>query len=509
VAEPWEQGESIFAAVTATPAAAAEPAPLPDDAPRDPSTIAWGPGAWEGVATRHIGGAEPRGIRARLRRLVRRGDDDGPDGAVALLRQLAEHPSDAHRLALYRLGQRDDLLHRIDPILERVAADRELLAALAPHARWLITEARHRGPVKLGVALLGASGDSRDADMLIALARHDEFTLYCCVAVQNLLGDATDALWEIARTAPGWGKIEAVQRLTALVEDRPDIRRWLLVDGCRNAIMDEYLAYPCATAGGLAAALEEDVDDPLLDGACTIVAALCEGGPAEDLDDYADADVALDRLLGRLESRCTTLERLDTVVRIARRGSMAPERRERARRILADPAWPDRLHAAFASGDARLRGLAWEAAPEVGADLWDAGFDRLTAEPLDAALVWMLMSRGTPERRRRVVTWAEAHLPLDALATGPDEHLFPAADVREPANALAFVVQELGREVHSGPLVAAALRSPVVSIRNAALDAVEATPRAGWGPAVERALAQLAADEPRDDVRARVTALHG
>ena len=55
----------------------------------------------------------------------------------------------------------------------------------------------------------------------------------------------------------------------------------------------------------------------------------------------------------------------------------------------------------------------------------------------------------------------------------------------------------------SAPLVAAALLSPVVFIRNGALRALAQTAPADWGEPVEAALCRLVDVEPTDDVRSR------
>jgi hypothetical protein len=440
------------------------------------------------------------------------------------------------------LAQDPDILQQVDPVLDRIVRERSLLPQIAPHARWLITVARHRGPTKLGIALLGVCGDRQDIELIKPFAAHDEFTLYCSVAFKNLMKDPVDALWEAAKAADGWGKIQAVERLAPLVGDCPDVRRWLLVDGCANAVMNEYLGYACATAGGLADALNGDVDEALLDGACTIVSALCVGGPAKDLAHYADGPLVIERLLDLLGERCTTLTRLDTVIAIRRRlrddsrhaeSDDADGRRlhtvseEQARQIefgwtdglrtrlvaacdafLARPEWPDRVRAAFSAGDRRGEWLAWQIAPDVGVDLWDEAFAQLSTRPLDEGLVFRLVHVGDRARKQRVITWAEANLPLHLVSTGPREHFFPEDDVRDVNEALTYVVQEMrDGEVYSEPLVAAAIRSPVISTRNQGLNAVQARSRREWGSAVETAVRRLASDEPTEKVRARVTAL--
>ena len=537
---PWQGGESILEAVRRIASDPSSRAELPDEPPRDPSKLSWSAGSSDGVATHHTDlGAEPSGGR-RLRLPGR--SRDPVDEIHARLVALSRHDRDHDRRALYRLAQRPDILQFVDPVLERIVGEPSLVPQLATHARWLITVARHRGPAKLGIALLGACGEPDDIELIKPFAAHDEFTLYCSVAFTNLVEDPVDGLWEAAKAAGGWGKIQAVERLAPLVGDRPDVQRWLLVDGCANAVMNEYLAYTCATAGGLAAALNGDVDDALLDGACTIVSALCVDGPAEDLAHYEDGPLVIERLVDLLQERGTTLSRLDTAIVIRRRlrddsghaeSDDADGRPLRAvseaqahqielgwteglrsrlvaacGALLARPEWPDRVRVAFSSGDRRDEWLAWQIAPEVGVDLWDEAFAQLEARPLDEGLVSRVVHVRDRARRQRVIAWAEANLPLHLVSTGPQKHLFPEEDVRDVNQALAYVVQEMrDGEVYSEPLVAAAIRSPVISTRNVGLNALQTRSRGEWGSGVETAVRQLASDEPTERVRARVRAL--
>ena len=62
---------------------------------------------------------------------------------------------------------------------------------------------------------------------------------------------------------------------------------WLLREGFRNEVMNEYLAHLAATTGDLyTALLDPEPDEALLDGAGGIIDALCAAGGAS-LDGYA------------------------------------------------------------------------------------------------------------------------------------------------------------------------------------------------------------------------------
>ncbi len=87
--------------------------------------------------------------------------------------------------------------------------------------------------------------------------------------------------------------------------------------------------------------------------------------------------------------------------------------------------------------------LSWELSNAVGVDLWDVGFRRLLHEPLDAGMVFRLVSVSDADRQRRVIDWAEAHLPLAEIATGAANDLFQFGAAGTSAGALHYVVQEM------------------------------------------------------------------
>lgn len=144
---------------------------------------------------------------------------------------------------------------------------------------WLAATATERGPVKLGIALLGVAGVGDAAGLLRTLGAHDEFTLYAVVAFGNGTEDGGESeIWALATVVDGWGRIHCVERLRHTSD--PAIRRWILRTGFRNSVMYEYLAYTAATTGGLLAALRgDDIDRELLDAAGEIIEALVMGGP--------------------------------------------------------------------------------------------------------------------------------------------------------------------------------------------------------------------------------------
>ncbi len=528
---PWEQGSPILQRIRDWNGS--QPLELPDEEPASVDKVRFASGAWDGILTTHMGASgeheEAKFVHDVLNALI----------------TLVRSDDERSRRDLYRLSLDQSIVPYADAFIEELSRQREFgPESLRVHARWLVHTATHREPLKLGVLLLGLSGTAEDIDDLITISRHDEFTLFAAIAVANILDDPTDAWWAMARSVHGWGKVHLVERLCGRVEDRPDIRDWLVRHGCNNEIMPEYLACCCARAGHMAEALDaDDPDEEWLDGACLIFRALLNGGPAEDIDSYEDGVDVATSLIDHLTTRCESLNRLEVVAALhdwlevpeSREPSPAPvlseggdqndrwARREalgwttwtrmelaaRCRDILGRVEWRERVVLGYSSNDNYQRSLAWSLAPRVGVDLWEAGYERLKTDPLDSHLYWDLMRTEDRDRLRRVIAFAETNLPLGEIASGPSTALGLGPAYRAHG-CLDFIVQEMRREgVFSALLVATALRSPVVRNRNMALAALENHPFEEWGPSLTEALRRAASAEPDEQIRERMRAVAG
>jgi hypothetical protein len=515
VRRPWQNGRPILEVLRGSTGAGA--GDLPDESAGG-NQVRFAAGAWDGILSHHVAGVDEQaeahlvaGLLTAVTRLVRDDDDDS-------------------RESLYQLLLGESLVRHMDVILREITQQEDFGPLdVLPHARWLLRRSVHRNPLKMGMALVGLCGTEEDLDDLRALARHDEFTLFAAVAVANLVEDPVVEWWEMARHVQGWGKVHLVERLCQHGSDRDDLRDWLLRHGCANDVMPEYLALACAAGGRLAEALAEDEpDDELLDGACMILTALlAPDGPAGDIDSYAEGVEAVRALLVHLDSRCTTLERLRVVSQVlhwleAGDGEAWLAREEQGwteevreellaqcRDILGRPHWRPRVLEAFASTDEAQRYLGWGLAEAVGIDLWEDAFARLEADPLEPWLYSILLQTEDAARAHRVIAFAEHHLPLAEVATGPADLLGFGPEFR-PHNCLDSLVQRMQQgDALSAPLVAAALRSPVVRNRHLAAAALEAHPVQTWGDAVRHALEQTRDDETDEQLREKWRELAG
>jgi hypothetical protein len=408
----------------------------------------------------------------------------------------------------------------VDPLLARLRGRGRPSRSMEVVARYLARKSGSRNAVKVGIALLGLF-PGRNRDIFLTLGRHDEFTLYCAVALSNTVADPDDAVWELAKNAKGWGRIHAVERLKDTT--RRDIQEWILRRGFRNTILDEYLAYIAATTGGLIRALDVEAPDAeIMDASCQIVSALIAGGPAEGIDQYEAGARAMDLLTAHLQRGASTLYHFIVVHQFDRFVADEHEKwatreeygwtrdlrdriRDRCREIASRPDWRQLATEGLWSADPFEFERATQSCRILGIDTFDARVARIKSNPIEGN--WSGLLEIANERRiGAIVELAIRLLPLSEIASGPSDKFVLEPEFRAH-RALGSVVHGLKKFPAQGwPLIAAALRSPVLSNRNGALNLIER-----WGsaaPAEARALlVDLIDTEPDDHVRNRMREL--
>jgi len=471
---------------------------LPDDEKAMSGRLKWAPGAMDGIFRQH-GGSNPATDRA--------------EKIAGLLTLACRRPSVRNLRTLYTVVSEDDVLGYVDALVEVLTREPPNRQALHAIGRWLAITASDRGPVKLGIALLGITGLGDEVAVVRTIGAHEEFTLYCAVAVSNGLAESESELWALAASVDGWGRIQCVERLRDTSD--PDIRTWLLREGFRNSIMYEYLAHIAATTGGLLEALRGNVDRGLLTSAGEILSALVDGGPAEDMDDYEEGADAVEAFLALMTTRAETLHDFTAVAAVrsflsgedgwdarAVRGWTATRRQvfeDVCDEILGRESWPALITAGL-SGDASEFHLANRAAKTLGMDTFAAHVAKIRADPFDMSWfeAWRQADTG---RAWELAELARTLLPLSDIATGPGDELGLGMEWRAHG-ALDWTLQALRDHPGIGAdLVLTGLRSPVTRNRNLALKALERWPRADWPPAARDAVLVVARTDPNTDTR--------
>jgi hypothetical protein len=508
-AMPWDQRPSILEfvrshVVAGKPGMAKDGDTLPDEERiAQGAMIRWAAGAMDGVVTHHMGQGE---------------NDEAVRKMVELVLAFSRQPTAKNKLAAYQHIIAERIISIIDPVIEALLSEKGIShERLYELAHSFVTESPDREPVKFGIAILGLFQQCKNEELFQTLGRHEEFTLFCAVALGNASEDHEEALWTLARNVHGWGRIHVVERLAQT--ENPAVKNWLLREGFRNSVMYEYLAATCARAGGLLSALSQDrVDRELLTAAGEIIQALIAGGPAEGIDDYEDARPVIECYLGQMTSSAETVEDFLHVNSIksyldeedshwARRydAGWSSGCRDRLRAlcdsILGRAEWVGRVREKLGSENELEFAHADQAAKALGIDTWDIHWRRLQDKPLDPGRWFYVMVLCDESRMGTVIDLAEANLDLDLIATGAADEL-GLGHGYEQHSCLDFILQELGRFPGKGAtLIEAGLKSPVVRNRNMAVAALAGWSRADWPRGVEQRLEEAARCEPNERAR--------
>jgi hypothetical protein len=470
------------------------------------SLIRWAAGAMDGVSTHHMGGA----------------NTDQASQLLKLVRTYSTSPTVTHKAKVYDFIHENGTVSLVDPFLESLREQTNLNHdRLYDLAKSLATESSDREPVKFGIAVLGLYGQQQDIEVFRKLGRHEEFTLFCAVALGNTCEDGETELWELAKHVDGWGRIHLVERLSKT--KNPEIKDWLLREGFKNSVMYEYLAYPCAVGGELLAALEGDeVDDNLLVSAAEILQALIGGGPAQNMNDYEDGAIVIQLFLNQMAKGRSALPELlavnairtflsdkdaDWVAR-GNRGWRVGKREEMLRQcseITQQPHWRDRVLAGLRSDDEQEFFDADRAAAVLQIAAWPFHWDRLKKQPLQSGRWYGVMRDCNDSRIADVIALAETTLPLQQIASGPGTEKMGLGPGFEAHGCLAFILQELGRfPGHGMRLIETGLRCQTIRNRNMALKTLSEWGKDQW-PANMVSLLTLAYErEPDKDVQRRI-----
>lgn len=467
--------------------------------------IRWVAGGLDGAFGHHGG---PAKMTDEARELVR------------LLAKQSRKPKNSTRKALYAKLVKTDIGGMIDAVLDEVRKHPGIQPdSVFLEAKWLAEHAAHRNVVKFGIAMLGLFQNGQVKELLLTLGRHEEFTLYAVVAIHNGMEDSNQVLFELARQVHGWGKIHIVERLEPASQE---IKDWLLREGCRNNVMNEYLACICARNGGLREALSADrVDGALLNGATDIIEALLNGGPAENIDDYEYAPQVLWDYVRLVQEAETTAKHLSLLFSIhdflaedeekwtARMSSgwseqLRSDMREACQLIMADTKWNSMVMDAVSSSDMSDVYYGIACAEKLGLDIWDTLYDQLAANPLEDFYYYQLIRSDDRDRIHRFVQFASEHIPLQQIATGPGSEM-GFGEEYAAHRKLGAILQSLDRfEGIGAELILTGLNSPVTSNRNMAIKALEGWDVSSWAEQLAHAVAHLLVIEPEDPVKERL-----
>ncbi|HAZ37544.1 MAG TPA: hypothetical protein DEF85_03710 [Clostridiaceae bacterium] len=125
--------------------------------------------------------------------------------------------------------------HYLNIYVRERLIDKEKLYLLG---RNLSTKSNNSDIIKLGLTLLGISGNEQGREIASVLGLHSEFTFYAITAFEYM--DLHNKyVFEMANKTYGFGKVHCIQNIEPLTDD---IKVWLIENGCDNVVMPKISA---------------------------------------------------------------------------------------------------------------------------------------------------------------------------------------------------------------------------------------------------------------------------
>ena len=479
---------------------------LPDDYRYQTAglTTSFAPGAREAVIAYHhnVTGNNLKAVRA----IVAAAKAFGESGARSDLRTL------------YTTLIRDEMVTVIDEVLAALNdLPDETLSGILRAGMAFFYGAPDRGPVKFGISVIGHSNATDLLNDLKLIARHEEFSIYAAVAVEKLLDQPQSAVFDMARSVTGWGRIELVYRLAGW--NNKIFSDWLVRGGFHNTVLDEYLAFAAATDGKLLLALRNGVHtDDLLESAGEIITALIRGGPGQDMTEYDDGAAVVELYLEALTERQISIRQFVSLFEIQdfvndidiewdtrMTYGWTPRRcesiNEKVVTLIHRANVSARVQSALLSSDKHVFETALEAADLLDLEVWDIVFARVSKEP-SHAICWFDAARHMSlDTVDQLVSLARSHMDVKALGTGAAMETGLGTEFG-PHDALMFLVRELSRFPKKGwDLVEVALKSPIIPCRWTAVSTIDMWAHVSWTEEMARAMNLALTLEVSDDLR--------
>lgn len=389
-------------------------------------------------------------------------------------------------------------------------------------AKDLATKTNQRNAVKFGIAILGLCQNQSVLQAIKILGLHDEFTVYATIAIANLSDHPLNDLWELAQKVDGWGKIQLVDRLTEFELEKP-IKNWLLLEGYKNNIMYEYLAYTCAINGELHEVLDqEQIEHHFFKSASNLIDALIvELSPAQDITTYVYASEVIENFIkhaqhhafdivdyGILHKIKDFLTVLHNDIGEQKTNGWTQDHISNCLieivKTINSRDWTEATYKGLKSADHYTYWHAKQAAKVLGIDLWETVWNRLKDDPLNNMSWFDVVQYAKPEHTDKIMDFALAHIPLEELATGPDLAIGLGTNFNKYGSLEHIIVFLKDHPEKGEEFILAGLQCPVTRVRYVTLEALQQWTQQRWSSRIKNAVTHLQTVEPDSDIKDQI-----
>ena len=264
---------------------------LPRPKPPEEGKLRFADGAFDGISLYHMA-PDQRDIKSltEIVGLICAGSYDQAEECLILFFSTDEFVS--------MLPLIDNLQQWI--IDNRTQIDPQHLYTFCLH---LLKNSAHIESIKFALScleLLNISEDTQVRNLIRVLALSNEFTLFCLYVMRDW-SDSSDSIFDAAQHVSGWGRIHAVEALTPTSDA---MRRWLLLQGWHNDVIDEYSALTCAEKTDLLGRLRKnDLDNEEWAAAGQLLSTLLNDGPTIGIDGLEEPQAMIDAYFAAAKTR--------------------------------------------------------------------------------------------------------------------------------------------------------------------------------------------------------------
>lgn len=460
--------------------------------------IVWADGALDGVTAYHMSLSEPSEEEKALM----------ADAVQAAAQANYEQADEL----FCKLGEKARALSMIDLLQQYVIDHRDELNLKNLHlsAFHLITDSDDRECVKFGLSLLELfkpNGDVQVKDIVRTVGLSDEFTLFAFFVMQKW-EDGNNEIWKLAQRVHGWGRIHAVERIEP---DTEEIRRWFLLEGVHNKVMDAYSALTCWEKSGAEAVLMVRPTREEFTGLRDIMNGLLDEGPVQGLSGIENRDAVMEAFLNTANQMPLDAEDYETIRGIRDyfedEDHSVPELVDLCRKLLTTE------HCKATIAEAVKKGESIPLAKQLGLDYRADVFAAMKSDfEKNYHLCRYLMEDAA--YKEAVLKLFRQKLPLSKMKTAPTTCSLGLGHDYWKQNALELLMQELRQYPLEGQeFVETGLQSSPIRTRNGALSVLESwissqgKPLSDVLPGVYDMLCRLQKIEPEANVKARMERL--
>ena len=269
--------------------------------PVDKTKLRFAPGAMEGIMTHHGGGSGSADFVDTFKRYLNMTDEK-------IMKKIDETP-DFTASSVY------------SAVLDDIFGNREMYPAdkILSLANTLTQKSKKTETVKFGLslfALFRLDESCPESKIIEDLGLCENFTYYANLAADNCFDKQyyQKTLFNWAKKLHGWGKIDTVEYLEPSTDE---IKHWLLCHGCKNGILNSYLALVCVQKADVFERLQKgSLTDEEYSGVTEIVFGLLDEGPCAGMS-AVDRPIEFTLLyLGELEKRKDDIDNLKVLSNI-------------------------------------------------------------------------------------------------------------------------------------------------------------------------------------------------